>query len=216
MTKSHLLQLPRHQDRTITFHRRRSSTSPHKVSLHLLTTFTLMLLLFCATVPFTITPAAALPVLEPRRNPLTLGLSLGGGKKGGNSVGVSLGGGPLLNLHHPFLHGRTVDQPPEAVAEAIAAVVDEKRSSVVVPASGAEADNVERGVGRPWFGPRRGDFHILPEPPAAAVPMDAAAAASSPSENKSRHMEKRQRLPSNPPGSGSNYNKDQPYGRRRR
>lgn len=184
-------------------------------TLFLLTTFSILLSLL-------ITPSFALPAtLEPRRNPLTLGLGLGGGRGG---VGLSLGGNgnTLFNFHHRprrNLHIRSTTEP-----EAEEVLAAEKNEAVVAsflkrstlsgpPASGAEADSDTANNNRPLGSPRQGQYHILPIDPSETTPME-----SSPGEEGGvvRRMvnKKRQHVPGPRPGTGGDYNKNNPYGRR--
>jgi hypothetical protein len=169
----------------------------------LLLTFSLILLLTL------ITPSLALPIkLEPRRNPWTIGLGLRGG-----SIGVSLGGNNLLNFHHRprNLDKRATLEPGTQAAEneAVVSSLLEKRSDLAgPPASGADADAGDSTSGdRPLGAPDRGRFHIWPIDPSKSRPLNNDSGTGS-------GLEKRQHTPGTSPGSGGNYNKNDPFSRR--
>ncbi|KAF9143361.1 hypothetical protein BG015_000453 [Linnemannia schmuckeri] len=176
------------------------------------------------------TPSHALPVtLKPRRNPLTIGLGLRGG-----GLGLSLGGNgnSLFNFHQRPRNLRTrasIEQPspsPETQAaeknEAIVSSLLQKRSAFSgPPASGAEADSdsgsTGGGGGRPLGSPRRGQYHILPIQPSEVRPMGGGSGEEEGEVVRRSVMlenRKRQHVPGNPPGSGSNFNKNDPFSRR--
>ncbi|KAF8926611.1 hypothetical protein BGZ47_002624, partial [Haplosporangium gracile] len=165
------------------------------------------------------TPSHALPItLEPRRNPLTIGLGLRGG-----GLGLSLGGNgnSLFNFHHRprDLHARTSIEPPSFETEietqaaekneAIVPSLLQKRSALSgPPASGAEADSDNGstgGGGRPLGSPSKEQYHILPIAPSEARSFSGGSdeeeggvvRRSGAVENK-----KRQHVPGSPPGSG--------------
>lgn len=201
-------------------HRHRPSTSRRHTFF--LTTSTLLLAAFAFLLSLLLTPSFALPVtLEPRRNPLTLGLGLGGGRGG---VGLSLGGNgnSLFNFHHRPRRNldtrASVEPETEAQAaeknEAIVASLRKRSSLSGPPTSGAEADSDTTNNDRPLGTLRKGQYHILPIEPNETRPLESGSGEEGGVVRRMVENKKRQHLPRNPPGSGSNYNKGDPYGRR--
>ncbi|KAF9094099.1 hypothetical protein BGX29_009653 [Mortierella sp. GBA35] len=186
MTKVNLYSLPRRQESTSTTRR-----------IALLIT---LLVILSTLVPST----TALPILDRRRNPLTIGLGLGGRPVGhGGAVSVGLGeGGPFLDLRH-ILHVRGTEPETNANTNTEAEYIAntnlalEKRSGP--PATGTDADST-----------RLGDAHIWPMPPATRMNTPLGESSGGGGEGL---LEKRGRLPPGP-GSGGEFDKDKPYNRR--
>ncbi|KAK3833270.1 MAG: hypothetical protein J3R72DRAFT_232038 [Linnemannia gamsii] len=184
-------------------HRRRrpsSSTPRHRIVLRsFLTTTTILLLAFFVQVSTLISSSTALPVtLQPRRNPLTVGLGLGSRSGGGRGIGINLGGGggALLNLHRS--HNRAIIESSETQAAEYEAIVStlQKRSTLEAPISGANAE-ISDSTGTIIT-------NTDASTPYRAHSMHAAA------------LNKRQHSPGTSPGSGSGtgYNKNDPFDRR--
>ncbi|KAK3811485.1 MAG: hypothetical protein JOS17DRAFT_796118 [Linnemannia elongata] len=201
-------------------HRRRTSTS-RRHTFSYFTTSTFFLTAFTILFSFLLAPSLALPVtLEPRRNPLTLGLGLGGGRGG---VGLSLGGNgnTLFNFHHRprrSLSTRSSTEPEIETQtaeknEAIVASLQKRSSLSGPPPSGAEADSDAANKNR-LLGPHEGEYHIQPIAPKGARPLEDGSGEAGGVVRRMVEIKKRQRYPSHMPGSGSDYNKSNPYGRR--
>ncbi|KAG0280734.1 hypothetical protein BGZ96_001454 [Linnemannia gamsii] len=175
--------------------------------------FTFSLLLLSAL----ITPSLAFPVtLEPRRNPLTIGLGLRGG-----GIGLNLGGNSLLNFHHrPRNLDKRASLEPGAKAaekEEVVSSVLEKRSILTgPPTSGAEAESGDTAGGDRLLGdPGRGKYYI--RPPSESGPLNDDSESGSVLE-KRRLVEnrKRQYTPGKSPRSGGNYKNGDPFSRRKK
>lgn len=194
-----------------------SKSCRHRHTFSFMATSTLLLTFSLILLATLIKPSLALPVtFVPRRNPLTIGLDLRGG-----GFGVSLGGNSLLNFHHRprNLDKRAFLEPETQAAEneAVVSSLLEKRAALTgPPTSGVEADSDDTTSGdRPLGDSSHGWYRIGPIDPSKPRPLNSDSVSGSGLEKRQLvENRKRQHTPRNPPGSGSNYNKGDPYSRR--
>ncbi|KAF9926282.1 hypothetical protein FBU30_004116 [Linnemannia zychae] len=175
-------------------------------TLSYLTTFVIIFSFFVITSTFHILVSAAPVDLRPRRNPLTIGLGLGNRPSSGRGgIGISVGGGVLLNLHRPYLHNRAM---PSLAYEAATFEKTEVTSSI----EKRSLTDDTLGENPMLRTPSRGKYRILPISPITIIPLDRYSLVGS--EEMVHSIKKRQRLPLKNPGSGNQFNKDVPFGRR--